>query len=1256
MSREAATQAQQESQTSTSHPLSTGILQRKCDCGKGAGVTGKCGGCEGKRLTLQRKAVDGAVGVEEVPPIVHEVLRSPGEPLDSDTREFMESRFEEDFSQVRIHRDGRSAEAAGQVNALAYTVKNDVVFGKGQYKPGTHEGKHLIAHELAHVIQQDGRTGQYLNRYTIAQSSNQLEHEADLAAAKVLSNSGKPQISPLNSSKCLQRQVAGEPEVDLPARDRARPQRQVLSPPSFRRLAREHPEIAQQLQVISRDTFNLVQTYRSARTQRGVSVITASDGFFVNAVTQWITYTEGTIQQDTIDSEHLSEWIQLTQNVLNSLQPLLSRLNDRFAADAINISQQLLLRRVQRLSATELIEAGRRARVRRRREAAAGVETTSSSISEADLFARTSRDVRRYLSRQQAAIEDSPGIAVPQLLDLLVNRLGHNSERFQNFFEYLRSQQPDLFQQIQLEGRTIYDLQRYRGIEGIEQYRIAGYHERTITHIILGECGFDRETGSIDEVTGVGIGFDVVIGLVPGLGQIADARDITCITYRFANYEQERSNTWSWFSLVAALVGLLPGVGDAFKGLGRILQRYARVPGLLGESVLGRVLRFVSDTEPDLIARNAYALYLSVRRQWGHFTRLGITLFSTLLSRVFAGLSLVPRATIALISSVANRMMPRAYEAAGVMFQQILEGLALIGHRLAIAAASRLRDLRSLWAASPFSTGTQRLQHALEVESALARLGEIERQILDTAADSLSAQRLYNEFEETYRFVQRELGDASAVASRSDEILEPVAEASAASLRTGGIRAATRGTESVVREVSDVAPGVRADADAFVPSSARTEATPARSSSSVEDAEAVAERGTRASSEIMEQSGERVGREVMAEADARTLRETEDRAIQDEVPDSFAGRRQDLSDSELEDSVARSSHSDRPRPEGAANEVEYVNRHPELVEGTPPHQHARLSDEHEIVQTPTGCERRSDPIPVSCPVSFEGTDPFSALTHSQQRQISIARTELSGSTHSRIELEVVHDYIRYFISRGATIDEAVEQTRRWANIQADLQRLGISDLPNPRDLTQMREYLGQPGVSVERALADAEASIEIRLSQLPPNATDVDPARARAVRGEELPQIRTPRLADHEGLLEYGASDLSEAVIQRRQLLGDYGGRNYAAIEFVDPNGVRRIFVTRSLPAVIHSEPRLIEALRQAGIDPSKITRLYTERSPCVTGSSCSTYLQAQLSPSARITWSFDFETTVDVGDDMQAALRQLANRSLRLAVRSHRP
>jgi hypothetical protein len=193
-------------------PLQQMMLQRKCDCGNHTVAGGECGECAGKKRALQRQAAR-RQALPKAPPIVYDVLRSPGQSLDAGTRKSMESRFSSDFShvrlspgarepmleglaigqandvhereadriaervvrgppsdatapaaaqsrhdfgQVRIHTGSTAAESARAIGARAYTVGHDIVFGAGEYAPHTGTGRRLLAHELTHVVQQGG--------------------------------------------------------------------------------------------------------------------------------------------------------------------------------------------------------------------------------------------------------------------------------------------------------------------------------------------------------------------------------------------------------------------------------------------------------------------------------------------------------------------------------------------------------------------------------------------------------------------------------------------------------------------------------------------------------------------------------------------------------------------------------------------------------------------------------------------------------------------------------------------------------------------------------------------------------------------------------------------------------------------------------------------------------------------------------------------------------------------------------------------
>jgi hypothetical protein len=123
-------------------------------------VRRKCTECEvedqaGQRPSLQRKATAiSSRTAAMAPPIVHEALRTPGQPLDRATRAYFEPRFGRDFTQVRVHTDTQAAASAQAVNAGAYTVGHDIIFGTGQYRPAAQSGWKLLAHELTHVLQQ----------------------------------------------------------------------------------------------------------------------------------------------------------------------------------------------------------------------------------------------------------------------------------------------------------------------------------------------------------------------------------------------------------------------------------------------------------------------------------------------------------------------------------------------------------------------------------------------------------------------------------------------------------------------------------------------------------------------------------------------------------------------------------------------------------------------------------------------------------------------------------------------------------------------------------------------------------------------------------------------------------------------------------------------------------------------------------------------------------------------------------------------
>jgi hypothetical protein len=171
--------------------IRTPPVQRKCACSG----SGKCDVCEEeqKNKPVQRKAAGPksgrSVAAGEAPPIVDEVLRTAGQPLDRDERKFFEARLGRDLGAIRIHSDIRAAESARAVEALAYTVGNHVVFGSGRYAPRNAESRKLLAHELAHTLQQSVTPVAFAaNRAAGGEAGDSLEHEADRASDDVEKN------------------------------------------------------------------------------------------------------------------------------------------------------------------------------------------------------------------------------------------------------------------------------------------------------------------------------------------------------------------------------------------------------------------------------------------------------------------------------------------------------------------------------------------------------------------------------------------------------------------------------------------------------------------------------------------------------------------------------------------------------------------------------------------------------------------------------------------------------------------------------------------------------------------------------------------------------------------------------------------------------------------------------------------------------------------------------------------------------------
>lgn len=132
---------------------------------------------------------------------VNAAIGSSGRPLGPEIRPYMDRRFGYDFGKVQVYSNSQAAYSAAALNAHAYTLGSNIVFGAGEYAPQTPSGRSLIAHELAHVIQQEGAPAVVQGKLRIGSPSDRAEQAADAAAHSVMAGD----IAPYRSSALVTR-------------------------------------------------------------------------------------------------------------------------------------------------------------------------------------------------------------------------------------------------------------------------------------------------------------------------------------------------------------------------------------------------------------------------------------------------------------------------------------------------------------------------------------------------------------------------------------------------------------------------------------------------------------------------------------------------------------------------------------------------------------------------------------------------------------------------------------------------------------------------------------------------------------------------------------------------------------------------------------------------------------------------------------------------------------------------------------------
>lgn len=188
----------------------------------------------GNASVVQMLAEEGAIaGGEEERSPVHDVIgKGGGSPLDEGTRSTMESKFGQDFSDVRIHTDAKASQSAEAVGANAYTVGNEMVFRSGHFDSSSPTGQRTLAHELSHVVQQ--RSGpvdgtEAAGGIRLSDPSDRFERAADQTADKVMSGPAPAPSASAAGGTSVQLEEADEGE-EAPVQREAMPEEEEEMP------------------------------------------------------------------------------------------------------------------------------------------------------------------------------------------------------------------------------------------------------------------------------------------------------------------------------------------------------------------------------------------------------------------------------------------------------------------------------------------------------------------------------------------------------------------------------------------------------------------------------------------------------------------------------------------------------------------------------------------------------------------------------------------------------------------------------------------------------------------------------------------------------------------------------------------------------------------------------------------------------------------------------------------------------------------
>jgi hypothetical protein len=397
------------------------LIYRKCAaCAAGALA---CPACAEEEATLHRKAETGASVPARQTTVAASLVQSGGHPLPHALSGYFAPRFGTDLSDVRLHTDARAGQAARAINARAYTLGQHIAFAPGQYAPHTHEGRRLIAHELAHTLQ---------DRRGI--SHRQIARELDESACSLEGN----QIITLQLEQERIAEAGGA---------------------TFEDLERDYPSVASAMLDISALYNSITRSVDPLFAEAGLTTSASNDAW---RAVRWEDRIERTQQlmerTDSFSAPHVSIWVGQILHALDALDSVLGQLAEHDSesaaywreqtADLVGTARGLCNSAFLTRGVTETREAVELRRHERRIEARAEA-------------------IRQYVRTASPAAVGIHGGQVALILD------GLSTEEIIAVFDRLEAIDPELLDEALYEGRTIQELLD-AGHSGLEGYYSEG--------------------------------------------------------------------------------------------------------------------------------------------------------------------------------------------------------------------------------------------------------------------------------------------------------------------------------------------------------------------------------------------------------------------------------------------------------------------------------------------------------------------------------------------------------------------------------------------------------------------------------------------------------------------------------------------------------------------------------------------------------------------------------------------------------------